>query len=1019
MRNLQSADGGRVNPCPFCRPDPDHVFHQSDKVFGMWDAFPVAPGHALLVTKRHVADWFSASSAEQRELLESIPIARDAILERHSPDGFNVGWNAGEAAGQTIPHLHVHVIPRYRGDTPDPRGGVRNVIPAKGNYLAGPRLTTGLQDDHLLQQLHRHLDHAYRVDIAVSFVQTSGIAQVEDRLVDLLERRGTLRLITGDYLGITDPDALVRLMDLQARYPDNVKLHVFEARKQGFHPKAYLFVQQGGEATAFVGSSNLSGPALSGAIEWNYRLAEAHEVEEAFNALLSRTVPLTQQWIDDYRDRRVIPTTPGGASLVTDRSDIATEELPPPPEPHGVQAEALAALEATRQAGNRAGLVVLATGLGKTYLAAFDSLPFPRVLFVAHRREILVQAMRAFRSLRPHATFGLYDGIERVPNADLLFASIQTLGRLPHLRQFQRDAFDYIVVDEFHHAYATTYRRLLEHFQPRFMLGLTATPERTDGGDLLALCGQNLVFRCDLVEGIRRDLLAPFHYFGVPDLIDYQNIPWRNGRWDPEALENAVIVEARDANALENYRKWGGQRCLAFCCSVRHAAHMAEYFNDNGVRSVAVFSGPDSAPRSESLERLGQGELDIVCCVDMFNEGVDLPNIDTVLMLRPTESRIIWLQQLGRGLRRAEGKSHLRVIDYIGNHRTFLLKPLTLFGLASSDAQLARCFEMLRNGEVPDGLPPGCEVTYDLHAIDLMQGLLRLDKGHALRAYYDQFQELHGRRPSAVEAYQDGYNPRSVAPWLGYVRDADSLDPEQKQVLQDSGAFLTELEKTSMTKSYKMLIVQAMLNLDALPGAVSVDELTDEFGRLAGRSALLVRDLSVSLEDRARLKTLVLKNPINAWTSGPFFRLADSRLETTFRIIDEQRTIFQEFAREIVDWRLAEYLDRPGQNVGEVKVECRVSHSDGKPIIRLPSRQQVEALPSGWTPVLVDGETYYGNFVKIALNVMAREPEGANVLPELLRKWYGPDAGLPGTRHNVGLSFEQGSWHLKPQGRAL
>ncbi len=1021
LRDLFRSAGRRVMPCPFCQPNPDRLFHQGERVFGLWDAFPVAPGHALLITKRHVPDWFSAGPVEQRELLDAIQIARDAILDRHSPDGFNIGWNAGEVAGQTIPHLHLHVIPRYRGDTPDPRGGVRNVIPALGNYLAGPRLTTGLQDDHLLTELHRQLDNAHRVDIAVSFVLVSGVGQVENRLVDLLERRGSLRLITGDYLGITDPAALVQLLDLQERYPTQVALHVFEARKQGFHPKAYLFVQQDGRATAFVGSSNLSGPALTGAIEWNYKLAEAHEVEKAFEDLLQRTVPLTAEWVEAYRARRVLPSATGGASLVTDRSDVEQEDLPPPPEPHGVQIEALTALAKTRQEGNRAGLVVLATGLGKTYLAAFDSQPFPRVLFVAHRREILIQAMRAFRSLRPEASFGLYDGVERVPSADLLFASIQTLGRLPHLQQFRRDAFDYIVVDEFHHAHASTYRRLLDHFQPRFMLGLTATPERTDGGDLLALCGQNLVFRCDLVDGVRRDLLAPFHYFGVPDPVDYRNIPWRNGKWEHEALENALIVETRNANALENYRKLGGQKCLAFCCSQRHAAHMAQYFADNGVRAVAVFSGPDSAPRSESLERLGKGELDVVCCVDMFNEGVDLPDIDTVLMLRPTESRIIWLQQLGRGLRRSPGKSHLRIIDYIGNHRTFLVKPQTLFSLSSSDRQLAMCFEILRKGEVPEGLPPGCKVTYDLQALDLMRGLLRLDRGHALRAYYDQFVELHGRRPYAVEAYQDGYNPRSVSPWLGFVRDADSLDAAQRDVLLAHEPFLTELEKTSMTKSYKMLVVQALLNRDALPGSITIEELSDEFAKLATRSARLANDLSVPLEDAAAVRALVLKNPIQAWTDkdNPYFRVTGTRLETTFQADREHRVILQKLAREIVDWRLAEYIDRPGQAQGDIRIECRLSHSGGNPIIRLPSRQGVESLPSGWTPLVVDGQTLYGNFVKIALNVVAREPEGTNILPEVLRGWYGPDAGLPGTRHDVVIGFDNGVWSLQPVGRSL
>jgi hypothetical protein len=301
--------------------------------------------------------------------------------------------------------------------------------------------------------------------------------------------------------------------------------------------------------------------------------------------------------------------------------------FPETPEPHEVQREALAALRATRAGGNTAGLVVLATGLGKTWLSAFDSdqPQFRRLLFVAHREEILEQAWATYRLIRPQARAGFYNGTEKVPDADVLFASVQTLSRLQHLRNFAPDAFDYIVIDEFHHAVAGTYQRLLDHFTPRFLLGLTATPERMDGGDLLALCQENLVYRCDLADGIRRGLLSPFRYFGVPDEVDYRNIPWRSTRFDEQALTDAVATNSRAANVLEQYRKRAGRRALAFCCSLRHADFMADYFRRQGVRAVAVHSGGSSAARAASLEQLEAGELDVVCAVDMFNEGVDLP----------------------------------------------------------------------------------------------------------------------------------------------------------------------------------------------------------------------------------------------------------------------------------------------------------------------------------------------------------------------------------------------------------
>jgi superfamily II DNA or RNA helicase len=317
--------------------------------------------------------------------------------------------------------------------------------------------------------------------------------------------------------------------------------------------------------------------ALQTGIEWNYRVDQAihgagfDAMARAFEGLLSdpRTRRVDHEWIDQYRARRRVQPV--------FRFDIDNETNEPPPTPHQIQREALEALAKTRLGGNRAGLVVLATGLGKTWLAAFDaarrtpenSLEFPRVLFVAHRDEILQQSMRTFRKIRPESSCARYDGSMRENQLDrieMLFASVQTLGRVEHLRKFQPRAFDYIVIDEFHHAAATTYRRLIDHFEPRFLLGLTATPERTDGGDLLGLCQENLVYRCDLVRGIQEELLSPFEYYGVPDRVDYTNIPWRGRRFDETRLTSEVSTHARAFVVLRRMRtSWpsifAGQGC--------------------------------------------------------------------------------------------------------------------------------------------------------------------------------------------------------------------------------------------------------------------------------------------------------------------------------------------------------------------------------------------------------------------------------------------------------------------------
>ena len=1042
-------------PCPFCTIEAQRVFHAGDVVVGIWDAHPVSEGHALLVPKRHVASWFDATPRERAELAEAAAIARDAICRRTTqaklpiPDGFNIGVNVGEAAGQTVLHLHVHVIPRYRGDASDPRGGVRHVIPNKGNYLAAMptegaalardaemtylrpnhlpaahhRLVTGGRDDALLRPLLDDLDRAQKVDIAVAFVLESGVELIVAHLREVLERGATVRLLTGDYMDATDPRALRRLLDLDG----TIERRVFESTSASFHPKAYIFVQRSGSGVAYVGSSNLTAQALAHGIEWNYRISSDDDpdgfaqVTRAFEELFTHpaTRTLDTEWIDAYARRR--------APQIKGPTDLRPEPPHLGPPPNEVQTQALDALERTRAAGNSAGLVVLATGLGKTYLAALDSnhSQYRRVLFVAHREEILAQAMETFRWLRPDAHMGLYAGQDKLPDAEVLFASIQTLGRMHHLKGFDRHAFDYIVVDEFHHAAAATYRRLIDYFQPKFLLGLTATPERTDGGDLLTLCQENLVYRCDFIEGIRRGLLCPFHYFGVPDEVDYTNIPWRSSRFDEEELTKALATQARAQNALDQYKTRAGKRTLAFCCSKRHADFMADFFRNAGLRVASVHSGERSDPRAGSLEKLRAGDIDVAFAVDMFNEGVDVPQVDTVMMLRPTESRLLWLQQFGRGLRTAEQKPHLTVIDYIGNHRTFLLKPQTLFQLAPGDSAIDRALNQALAGEAD--LPPGCEVTYDLRAVNIIRGLLRLPKGEeALKTYYEDFRERYGERPRASEAFHDHYLPgsarRTHGSWLRFVSAMGDLSPQQRELLEAHGPFLDALEISPMTKSYKMLLLLAMLNEDALPGEISIEQLTRAFAELAGRSAKLRQDLSVPLHDTAALRQLLEENPIAAWSGGkgtgdvPYFAYADGRFRLAFSIAPERREAFQTLVREIVDWRLAEYLERAGDTVPD-RFICKVSHANQRPLLFLPDREQHPALPNGWTDISIQGEPYEANFVKVALNVVRHKGAENNELPQILRRWFGPNAGLPGTDFSVLLERHESGYALVPLGK--
>jgi superfamily II DNA or RNA helicase len=751
------------------------------------------------------------------------------------------------------------------------------------------------------------IDRAHSVDLSVSFLMTSGLRLILPHLHDLLRRGGKLRLLTGDYLSVTEPSALRLLLDLEG----DVALHVFEAERLPFHPKAWMFSFPNDGGALIVGSSNLSRSALTDGIEWNLRHVDPLDpaplvaARSAFEALLARpeVVALSAAWIDQYERRREIPTA--------EATGLPPESLEPTPTPHLVQSEALAALKATRAKGYRAGLVVLATGLGKTFLAAFDSKDATRVLFVAHREEILAQALSAFRSVRPTAKLGRYSGEARDIEADILFASVQTLARSTHLSRFERSAFDYIVVDEFHHAAAATYRRIIDHFSPRFLLGLTATPDRSDGGDLLGLCEDNLVYECDLWSGIDRGLLAPFHYYGVPDLVEYAQIPWRSGRFDETALTEAVATEARAQNALDQLARRGGSKAIGFCVSRRHADFMAAFAQRHDLRAVAVHSGETSAPRASALQALADGHLDIVFAVDMFNEGVDVPAIDTVLMLRPTESPVVWLQQLGRGLRRSAGKTHLAVIDYIGNHRSFLTKLQTLLRVAPSDGvgdgALKLALERFETRQI--AFPEGCEVTYDLEALEILRALIRVPRdGEEFVAFYRDFRERHGARPKASEAEGAGFNPARTGHrgWLGFVSDMGDLTGDEQNAWRDHKALLEEIETTRMTRSYKMLVLRAMIEADAFPGRVAISDLMERIGRFARRNPLIREDLTDDPDDAVALRARFLQHPLRLLSETPWFQTTEDAFETTFS--NQTSGALRALASELIDWRLLRYF---------------------------------------------------------------------------------------------------------------
>lgn len=1029
----------------------------NDLAFALRDRFPVSKGHTLVVPKRLVTTWFEAIRAEQLAILDLVDVVKDALDREFSPDGYNVGFNAGAAAGQTVMHLHVHVIPRYHGDTPDPRGGVRGVIPDKQKYALLPGRTDSshareqsavayaipataiarpspfaglpafvhgseLHFEKTIQEALRSADHA---DMLSAFAKVSGVQLLIDDLADALGKGCKIRFLTGDYLGITSADALRMLWRLASEHPG------FDARfyeTQGnisFHPKSYIFLC-GEEGVAYVGSSNLSRSALQDGVEWNLRLVSSFD-KATFDVLRARfeqlfqdptTKRLTPELIDAYELRAPVPALP------------QPEPRVPAPAPNEIQLEALEALKKTRRDGHRKGLVVLATGLGKTYLSAFDfrAMGGERALFIAHREEILSQAKNSWAAVFPDKVLGTYDGDDD-QKADIVFASVQTLSRPRHLARFREDHFDYIVVDEFHHAAAQTYRKILTHFKPRFLLGLTATPDRLDGRSLLELCDDNLVYRRDLIHGISRKLLVPFHYFGIKDTVDYEPIPWRSGKFEPEQLTNAVATEQRAEHTLREYQQRAprsARRTLCFCCTTEHADFMRDFFRRKGIKAASVHSGPTSDSRAQSLRDLKTGELEMICAVDIFNEGLDVPDINTVLMLRPTESPVVFLQQLGRGLRLANSKPHLTVIDFIGNHRSFLTKPQSLVFLLGQDLPPLVVLQKIQDKTLD--LPEGCLIDISVEAIDLLRSLVQTSSEDILVYEYVSFRDAHGRRPTAKELFDEGVNfaplVKTKASWFQFVREQKDLTEAEETVLAKHEAWFGDLLRRRMTKAYKMLALRALLDADVLfTGMDLADNARASFDSVRN-DLLLIRELredgdgatfTAAFERRWR------DMPLKVWARGesttqPWFSLDDDRFAPTFVVSSEHQPTFEQMTEEMVELRLQQHRDRlirgRSLDASEAPIVLAVSHANQRPILRF-DRSRRPDIPTGPTFIEVDRESYVFDFKKIAVNVVTRDGQKENVLATLMRKWLGPTAGLPGTRHQVRLVRTVEGWRLE------
>ena len=554
-----------------------------------------------------------------------------------------------------------------------------------GRFAARPKtplseaalLTNARDEPSLAAELRAEMSSADSVDLLCAFVRWHGVRLLEADLRRLRDVGVPFRVVTTTYLGSTERRALDRLA---REFGAEVRVQ-YDAQRTRLHAKAWLFRRRTGFDTAYVGSSNLSRAALLDGVEWNVRLSKA-----ATPALLQKFEATFDTYWNDAaferydpdvdRDRLDDALLEASGRKAHDRITLTLSGLEV--RPYAYQQKMLDDLEVERQVhGRHRNLVVAATGTGKTVVAALDyrrlaTTRRPSLLFVAHRREILEQSLRTYREVLADANFGeLWVGGSRPERGEHVFASVQSLNA-HGIDSIPVDAFDVVVIDEFHHAEAPTYRRIIDRLAPAELLGLTATPERTDGTDVRSFFDNRIASELRLWDALESDLLCPFHYFAVADNTDLASVRWSRGRYDDAELDELYTGNDRRSEIVlrelrDKVGNLGAMRGLGFCVSVAHAEYMARVFMKAGIPAAAVSGQTSAADRQEALSDLRARRINVVFAVDLFNEGLDIPEVDTILFLRPTESATVFLQQFGRGLRRTRDKAVLTALDFVGH----------------------------------------------------------------------------------------------------------------------------------------------------------------------------------------------------------------------------------------------------------------------------------------------------------------------------------------------------------------